>query len=500
MNLPTGFGKSLVFELTPLCFDLKATQPLWSLRVIIISPLISLMESQVENMLHRGLKAARLSSINPESARVIKELNYVFLSPEALQESKWVSLLREPTFRESVCAVFIDEAHCIVQWGLGSAPFRASYAVLGDIRSFTKAGTPMIAMTATATKSAMSQITKVCGMKQVAYVVESQNRPNIRYAVKRITKEDVNVFSWLIVDLKEKGCNCDKVLIFCQKIDDCVKLYQFFATALVDCAFIPPGECILQNALFGMFHAKITNKDKDILLRSYSDPDGKCRVMFATIAFGMGMNIPNIHTVVHYGPSSTIDNYVQESGRAGRDGKRSDAVILVYPGALRGNISKPMKSYCKDEWSTCRRNRLMQEYLGQYGAPIELHTCCDICAAMCKCGTCHLAIPKCISSIPSGTELASNDREEPPKWEDEKSESLRHELQELFLKQPEQCDAECKMYVQDELLTGRSDHLVEQIVANAPCIDTLEDLKTLCHVWGDEEQILMAIEKVKDIQ
>ena len=272
-----------------------------------------------------------------------------------MRESKWIDIFRQQLFRQSLCAVFIDEAHCIVQWGTGSATFRVAYAMLGDIRSFTKPGTPMVAMTATATTTVMNQIIQVCGMREVAYVVESPNRPNIRYSVCSIPSPSYSeVFIWLQEDLRQKGKECEKVLVFCRKMEDCVILYQSFATSLGDSSYVPAGECTLQNVLFGMFHAKLTKSDKDILLDSFTKSDGNCRVIFATIAFGMGVNIPDIHTIIQIGPSSSVDSYVQESGRAGRDGQQSHAIILLYPGALRGNVGKGMKAYCREP-QVCRR-------------------------------------------------------------------------------------------------------------------------------------------------
>ena len=93
-------------------------------------------------------------------------------------------------------------------------------------------------------------------------------------------------------------------------------LYQSFPVAVGADSYLLSGDCCLQNALFGMFHAKIVEEDKKVLLESFSTLDGKCRIMISTIAFGMGVNIPNVQCVVHFGPSGTIDNYVQESGRA----------------------------------------------------------------------------------------------------------------------------------------------------------------------------------------
>ena len=100
------------------------------------------------------------------------------------------------------------------------------------------------------------------------------------------------------------------------------------------------------------------DEDKEVLLESFSKSDGKCWVIVSTIAFEMGVNIPKVHCVVHLGPSSTIDNYVQESERAGEDNKPSHAVIYLYPGALRDNVSKDMKQHCWNESRICHHKLL----------------------------------------------------------------------------------------------------------------------------------------------
>lgn len=497
INLPTGFGKSLIFELTPLCVDRKNNIPLGTSKVLILSPLISLMDSQVQDLQERGQKAARLSWGEDPQKVPLRDANYVFLSPEAMQERKWVDIMRKDDFRESVCAVFVDEAHCIVQWGMGDSPFRTAYASLGDIRSFTRMETPMIAMTATATKTTMAHIVKIIGMQDVAYIVESPNRSNIRFAVHHIPQSDPSVFSWLLDELREKGKACEKVLIFCRRIDDCAMLYQSFATTLGKCGYIPTGNCILQNAIFGMFHSKITDSDKEILLESFSKTDGKCRVIFSTIAFGMGVNIPNVRHVIHFGPSSAIDNYVQESGRAGRDTKQSHAVIYLYPGALRGHVSKSMKQYCKTEFHKegliCRRYQLFKGYLGSYSSIPILHNCCDICTKMCKCGSCVLDRPKCIPDRPAIQRPVASLNDTNSQWTDQQARMLKKKLKEM-------CNAEYsghdELPLQEELITGMSDVLIETIVRNAHHINTVEELTALCPVWGSEHDIMKLIRSI----
>lgn len=280
-----------------------------------------------------------------------------------------------------------------------------------------------------------------------------------------------------------------KSSVFCHKLEDCVILYQSFAMSLGDSSYVPAGECTLQNALFGMFHAKVTKSDKDILLDSFMKSDGNCRVIFATIAFGMGVNIRDIHTVIHIGPSSSVDSYVQESGRAGRDGQQSHAIILLYPGA---NVGKDIKAYCRS-----------RKYVGEcsfYGvilaiAPGPYHCTTVVMFVRNLAAVDHafwLYIPRFIACLANCSEpsLVKGGEE----WEEERSRILRQMLTDIARRQREREGAK---YVQDELMTGISEQLIEQIVANAHNISNIEELRRLCCVWGNEKEIMMTIDTVR---
>ena len=124
------------------------------------------------------------------------------------------------------------------------------------------------------------------------------------------------------------------------------------------------------------------------LLGAFQPTDGTYRILFSTIAFGMGVDIPDVRTVIHYGPSGDIESYFQESGRAGRDGKESRAILYVYPGSLLGHVDKSMKAYCTLEEGKCRREELLSHFPGKsMHHPISPpHACCDQCTRKCECG------------------------------------------------------------------------------------------------------------------
>ena len=149
--------------------------------------------------------------------------------------------------------------------------------------------------------------------------------------------------------------------------------------ALRNDGYVTP-ERRMHSCLFAMYHAKITENGKRVILNSFTKVDGSCRVLFATIAFGMGVNISDIHMVIHFGPSQNMEAYVQESGRAGRDGQPCDAILCTFSGCTRGCVSDEMKNYCSQK-SMCRR----QHFPGHLQLPTVRHMCCDLCQLQCKC-------------------------------------------------------------------------------------------------------------------
>ena len=154
--------------------------------------------------------------------------------------------------------------------------------------------------------------------------------------------------------------------MFCRSISACTKLYKYFLTCLRNDSYEPRGASqSICNRLFAMYHARVDEDDKKTILEAFQPGDSKCRLLFSTIAFGMGVDIPDIRTVIHYGPSSDIESYFQESGRAGRDGKDSRAVMYVYPGSLLGHVDNNMKAYCTLEEGKCRWDELLKHFPGR---------------------------------------------------------------------------------------------------------------------------------------
>ena len=169
-------------------------------------------------------------------------------------------------------------------------------------------------------------------MAPVQMITKPANRPNLRYSVE-IVKRDVHVtFKWLILDLKRKRTTLPKVIVFCRSIHTCAALYKLFLTEMKEDSYEPRASPpSVSTRLFAMYHSRVGEDEKQQIMQSILNPHGTCRVLFSTTAFGMGVDVPNIRTVIYFGPPADMDDYFQECGRAGRDGLESNAILYLYP-------------------------------------------------------------------------------------------------------------------------------------------------------------------------
>ncbi len=359
--MPTGGGKSLCYQVPALCFPGVT---------IVVSPLIALMKDQVDALLANGIKATFLNSSQGSSEqsyifRQLKnnELKLLYVAPERLMgnETQFIQFLQQI----NVSMFAIDEAHCISQWG---HDFRKDYLVLGQLKGHFPT-VPMVALTATADKITEEDIIRQLQFVDYRTFENSFNRPNIWYYIK----PKKNHYNELVKYLKEH--KKDSGIIYCLSRAGTEKLAQ----DLKDDGF---------NA--AAYHAglekNIRDERQDMFLRD------DIRIMVATIAFGMGINKSNVRFVVHADLPKNIEGYYQETGRAGRDGLQSEAILFYGPGdvmklkkfaEVEGNEEQSkimlqkldkMTQYCESK--LCRRQVLLR-YFGEE-AP-DYCGSCDTC-------------------------------------------------------------------------------------------------------------------------
>lgn len=337
--MPTGGGKSLCYQVPALVLDGTA---------VVISPLIALMKDQVDALRANGIAAAYLNStVSPaEQQNIFRalqagQLKLLYVAPERLSGDRGAFLEFLSSVRVSLFAV--DEAHCISHWG---HDFRPDYLVLNSLKErFPQV--PLIALTASADTITRQDIARQLNLQNPDVLVASFNRPNIRYFVQPKKQTLIHILQYL----REHG-------------DDSGIIYCLSRKATESMA-----ETLRMNGISaGYYHAGMDQNE-----RAKAQDDfikDKVRVMVATIAFGMGIDKSNVRFVIHADLPKNIESYYQETGRAGRDGLASEA-ILFYS---RGDLLK-LKSFAFNENSLPEQRELMEKKLDQMAAFAESERC-----------------------------------------------------------------------------------------------------------------------------
>jgi len=293
--LPTGGGKSICFQVPAMAKDGIC---------LVISPLIALMKDQVENLKRKGIPALAVYS-GMSFLEVKKTLqnaaygNYKFLyvSPERLQTNLFLEYL--PAMKVNLLAV--DEAHCISQWGYD---FRPPYLHIAALKEYLPK-VPILALTASATKQVQDDICEKLQFTQQHHrFQQSFERANLSYSVFN-TPAKQNKLLEIIRNVPGSAIVYCRSRRHTKEVSDLLKLHQISAD---------------------FYHAGLSNEERSNKQESWIN--NKIRVMCCTNAFGMGIDKPNVRVVVHYDVPDCLENYYQEAGRAGRDGKRAYAVLL----------------------------------------------------------------------------------------------------------------------------------------------------------------------------
>ena len=208
-----------------------------------------------------------------------------------------------------------------------SIGFRPSYGRLQELHAFVPPNTPYMACTATVTRDLYKEVIEILEITDCVKICLSPDRCNIFYEVKpRISIE--SDFSELLDSLHKHQNSTPRAIIYCQSLDMCSNLYAHFHFELGPLSYYPvDSPHISDNRLFGMFHSCTPQYNKELILKSLSVPDGTVRLVFATVALGMGVNFQGVDTIIHYGAPCTLDDYFQESGRGGRSGASAKSTI-----------------------------------------------------------------------------------------------------------------------------------------------------------------------------
>ncbi|MEY4926950.1 MAG: hypothetical protein RI894_1386 [Bacteroidota bacterium] len=295
--LPTGGGKSICFQVPALCREGVC---------IVISPLIALMKDQVHNLRKRNIDAEAIYSgiAYRDIDRILDncvfgKVKFLYLSPERLQSE----LVRTRLGRMNVCLLAIDEAHCISQWGYD---FRPPYLQIAEIRPLLQK-TPVLALTATATPEVVTDIQDKLQFKRrnsENIFQQSFVRDNLAYVVRECEEKTENARDIL---LKMKGSS----VVYVRNRKETLLTAQYLQSYGISVAH---------------YHAGLSAKERSAAQESWIN--GRVRVIVATNAFGMGIDKPDVQTVIHLDVPETIEAYFQEAGRAGRDGNKAFPILL----------------------------------------------------------------------------------------------------------------------------------------------------------------------------
>ena len=359
--MPTGGGKSICYQLPAMLLPGIT---------IVVSPLIALMKDQVDSLLANGIHAAFLNSSQSadEQREVIMQaqlgnIKLLYIAPERIpaNSSAFIDFLR----RLNPSLFAIDEAHCISSWG---HDFRPEYLKLAILKQCFPT-TPVIALTASADKLTQDDIVRKLDIPTAKVYISSFNRPNISYYIRPKQNTMARIAEYI---MKHKN--------------DCGIIYTLSRSSTEEIA----GKLHAMGVKTAYYHAGLEATERSRVQEAFQKDDIK--VIVATIAFGMGIDKSNVRFVIHHDVPKNIEGYYQETGRAGRDGLKSDAILFYSRGdimklkkfavvegnaeqtAVSMNKLKKIEQFCESD--TCRRQYLMQ----YFGEPFPAYCGnCDYC-------------------------------------------------------------------------------------------------------------------------
>jgi len=366
--MPTGGGKSLTYQL-PAVISPGVT--------LVVSPLLSLMEDQLMALRRLGIQAEMLTGTTDVETkkRVMKDmldpasnLKLLYVTPEKCSKSKqFMAKLQKMHQTGRFARLAIDEVHCCSQWG---HDFRPDYKFLGAMRAmFTDV--PILGLTATSTAAVTKDVKDILRIPQAMVFMAGFNRPNLHYSVRLKPDVATETYDYIasVVNGEFKDCSG---IIYTTTVKEVETLYQ---------------ELKNRGVASGPYHAQMEAHSRSKVHMRWAA--GQIKVVVATVAFGMGIDKPDVRFVIHNTISRSMENFYQESGRAGRDGKPATCIMLFRLGDIfkQSPMVFSEKTGCEKLYSmvgyclnrvTCRRNIIAEHFLESW-EPVPCNKMCDNC-------------------------------------------------------------------------------------------------------------------------
>lgn len=467
--LPTGYGKSVLFHLLPFIFDYRNighTNAKNGSIVLVITPLNALIQNQISILKSHGIEAVVLNTVKSHTVsdsvdedqddaekfidvEIEEEREFDILSldhttykditditdgkvkliyahPEAFiscREGR--QILLSDALQMRVVACVVDEGHLIQEWGFDFRPDFGKLSQLGSI--FPSA--PFLVLTATAPKHVRESLTSSLLLDSPLVVIGNLDRPNIYLEKEKRKPSSTGEDSYKAIllpiakELKKNLTSYPLTLIYLP-LKWCGYAFKLFLDELGEASyFLSPEqtEKSPENCLFAQFHSPQTDSMKREIMKQLmgNDEDRTIRVVFATIAIGIGVNIPNVRHVIHIGVPRTMESYYQEIGRAGRDKKPAKASLFFNGQDISANkpgMTTEMRNFCLEETNCLRKELLV--FLGsktsyRSESKRERHNCCSNCLKGCKCLTCSTSKKLHIQPSDSDTEQSQEPKPRP---------------------------------------------------------------------------------------